>query len=262
MRNHRRAFTMIELVMIVVVIAILAAVAVPKLATNDLQDATNQIIRHIRYTQHLAMTDDKYISNPTVSRFPGTQAERHTQFWFEGRWQMLFHASEKHATYSIFSDLPTGSDTTTYDSKVHSPNTLASLKNIATDPLTKTKLTGHHWGATIFQQNEPYRTEELQLNEFFGISRIDISELQQKCNKKNKANKGANAQILFDTIGRPYCRQKHDPTLHNPYEYLLKSTAKIKLCLDDPCSSTDTSRYTQICIEPYTGYVHDCTPSS
>ncbi|MCF6310454.1 MAG: type II secretion system GspH family protein, partial [Sulfurimonas sp.] len=56
----KKAFTMLELVMVIVVIGILAAVMLPRVASDRLAEAATQVISHIRYTQHLAMVDDQF----------------------------------------------------------------------------------------------------------------------------------------------------------------------------------------------------------
>lgn len=82
----RKAFTMLELVFVIVVIGILAAAIIPSTRTNPAQEAAIQLLSHIRYTQHLAMIDDKYdAANPT---------------WFQERWQIAFTGN----TYSILSN--------------------------------------------------------------------------------------------------------------------------------------------------------------
>ncbi|MBR2156638.1 MAG: prepilin-type cleavage/methylation domain-containing protein, partial [Campylobacter sp.] len=58
-----RAFTMIELVFIIVVVGILAAVAIPRVERNGLIEAADQLSSHIRYTQQLAMNDNKFNAN-------------------------------------------------------------------------------------------------------------------------------------------------------------------------------------------------------
>ncbi len=82
----KKAFTMIELVFVIVVIGILAAVIIPSTRTNPAQEAAIQLLSHIRYTQHLAIVDDKYDATDVN--------------WFQNRWQIRF----TNNTYSIVSD--------------------------------------------------------------------------------------------------------------------------------------------------------------
>ena len=68
----KSAFTMIELVIVIVVAGILAAVMMPRLERDNLREATNQVVRHIQYTQHLAMIDDVYDGDNST--------------WYQNRW--------------------------------------------------------------------------------------------------------------------------------------------------------------------------------
>ena len=88
----RFAFTMLELVFVIIVIGILAVLAMPNFTSNPLQQAAEQIARHIRYTQHLAIVDDKY--DPTDT------------FWFRENWQMEFKMfnSPLEYYYEIYAD--------------------------------------------------------------------------------------------------------------------------------------------------------------
>lgn len=51
---------MIELIIVIVVAGILAAVMIPRLERDNLREAANQVVRHIQYAQHLAMMNDVY----------------------------------------------------------------------------------------------------------------------------------------------------------------------------------------------------------
>ena len=85
----KKAFTMLELVFVIVVIGILAAVIIPRVKTNPVDEAAVNLLSKIRYTQHLALVDDKYGENtlPAVD-------------WYKKRWQINFSGN----TYSIVSD--------------------------------------------------------------------------------------------------------------------------------------------------------------
>lgn len=86
----RFAFTMLELVFVIVVIGIIAVLAMPNLSTSPLQQAAEQIAGHIRYTQHLAMIDDKYNDQNAT--------------WYKERWQIRFRLLMGEYGYVIFSD--------------------------------------------------------------------------------------------------------------------------------------------------------------
>jgi len=60
---------MIELVLVIVVIAILAALAIPRMERDLRQEAADNILAAVRYTQHLALMDDKHkFNNPKWQR--------------------------------------------------------------------------------------------------------------------------------------------------------------------------------------------------
>jgi len=56
----RYAFTMIELVFVIVILGILAALAIPRLERDLRQEAADTILSNIRYTQHLALLDNRH----------------------------------------------------------------------------------------------------------------------------------------------------------------------------------------------------------
>ncbi len=65
----RPAFTMIEIVMVIVVLGILAALALPRFERDIKQEAADSILSDIRYTQHLALMSSKHQFNqPTWQR--------------------------------------------------------------------------------------------------------------------------------------------------------------------------------------------------
>ena len=82
----RMAFTMIELVFVIVVLGILAALAMPRLDRDIRQEAADNILSAIRYTQHLALTDNKH-------KFDRSD-------WQKALWQIRFPTSGS-GSYSI-----------------------------------------------------------------------------------------------------------------------------------------------------------------
>jgi len=81
----RYAFTMLELVFVIIVIGILAVLAMPNFTTSPLQQAAEQVARHIRYTQHLAMVNDVF--------------DPKQQFWYRARPQISFRQCNDGSSY-------------------------------------------------------------------------------------------------------------------------------------------------------------------
>jgi len=63
---------MIELILAIVVIAILAAVSLPRMDRDLMQEASDTVLSDIRYTQHLALIDNKQKFN---------EPKWHRAFW-------------------------------------------------------------------------------------------------------------------------------------------------------------------------------------
>lgn len=142
----RFAFTMLELVFVIIVIGILAVLAMPNFTTNPLQQAAEQVAAHIRYTQHLAIVDDKY--NPTDPT------------WYESLWHIRFYENGTPDTYyyAVFNDTDKEGmiDTTTHTEP-------------AIDPLTKKYLyVGNSAG-------DPRNNENMNLTDTYGVTSLTSS---------------------------------------------------------------------------------------
>ncbi|MDL2351084.1 pilus assembly FimT family protein [Campylobacter hyointestinalis] len=147
----KKAFTLFEIVVVIIVIGIMAAFVAPKFSRDDLRLAADQIATHIRYTQHLAMIDDKYD--------PGNAD------WYRGRWQIYFNTFEGKQTYTIFSDQPT-----------YSGN--PDAKEIAKNPSNSSQyLTIGHSGISGIKP-----TPELDLTTKYNIEAIKLS-----CGRSNNS---------------------------------------------------------------------------
>ncbi|MBV5279143.1 MAG: type II secretion system protein [Campylobacteraceae bacterium] len=228
----QKAFTMIELVFVIVIVGILSFVAASSFQRNVLQEAADQLVSHIRYTQHLAMMDDKFDANETQ--------------WFMRRWTLRFQQNLVYTTlvphntyngvwaYTIFSDLPNFSQ--------HVPD----LAGMAKNPENPNQyLSGGY--DNVLHVDDATAMKSLRLKDKYGVEDIVFGG-------------GCRSNVLyihFDYLGRP---MNSFPTTH-PYELpaagwhkLLTSPCQITLCNDD-CSVATSSRIT-VLIEPETGYTH------
>ncbi len=160
----KKALTLIELIFVIIIIGILSVAIMPSFQRDTLQEAANQIVSHIRYTQHLAMMDNKF--NPTQAK------------WFAKRWQLDFKDNASGVYYTIFQDLD-GSG---------SPSTVASKNEIARNPENNKRL------LTSLGTNEKIKTKSLDLRETYGISSITFS---------SSCRYYGSQMISFDYLGRP-----------------------------------------------------------
>jgi len=55
--HFKNAFTMVELVLVIVVLGILAALAIPRMDRDRSQEASDTLLSAIRYAQHMAIND-------------------------------------------------------------------------------------------------------------------------------------------------------------------------------------------------------------
>ena len=225
----KKAFTMFELIFVIVIIGIITAVIMPKNNSNALQEAATQVVSHIKYTQHLAMINDKF--NPSS----GSE-------WYKKRWQIKFsntNGSDNRWAYAIFAD----------ENKDGNPNG----PETAVNPLDASKkLTGGYSNGTI-AYNDDEATKKLNIGHAYGIKDIDFSS---GCNISNDDGK---KRIFFDKLGRPYT--DNPETLENTFEtssksLLLTESCTITICNVSDCSSAGEKEKETIVLEAESGYVH------
>lgn len=77
---------MLELVFVIVVIGIMSALVIPRMDRDTRMEAANQVLTHIKYTQHLAMTEDVY-DDQLIN-------------WFLRRWEIQFYACGGYVIHS------------------------------------------------------------------------------------------------------------------------------------------------------------------
>ena len=114
--KNRFAFTMIELVMVIVLLGILASLALPRLERDLSQEAADDVLSQIRYTQHLALMDDKHLFNKAK--------------WQRRFWQIMFTTCDGGLVYRLGADDDMNSTSTFSEAEA------------ATDPLNGKPLYG------------------------------------------------------------------------------------------------------------------------
>jgi prepilin-type N-terminal cleavage/methylation domain-containing protein len=100
----KKAFTMLELVFVIVVIGILAAVIIPRTERNNVSEAAIELESQIRYAQHLAIIDDKFDAN--------------NNRWYRNLWQIHFDGDKysiKHHNFQHNENVASASDTYALD---------------------------------------------------------------------------------------------------------------------------------------------------
>lgn len=194
----RFAFTMLELIFVIVVIGILAILMIPNFNPDPLQQAAEQVARHIRYTQHLAMIDDKFNDKNAT--------------WQSGRWQIHFEDDSSDAGQKIY---------IIYNNKNHDTN--ENDDELAHDPLTGQLMRG----ANSKLMTAPFKyMDELMLSRKYGIENVIFSDSCHYAGASLTSNR-----ILFDNLGRPYYYSVSSDT--TPFNYKLQSNCNITLTHQD-----------------------------
>lgn len=239
MSYFKKAFTMLELVMVILIVGIITVATLPSFDRNNLREAADQVISHIRYTQHLAMMDNRFDSSDSQ--------------WFRGRWQIRFYEdlsftnstcptdTAKPATdfqnvwaYTIYSDSPAYSN---------NPN----KSEMARDPSDPNRFLSGGYNNTLCVTNDDNNpnelsSEDMRLNSKFGIDDIAFSG-------------GCRSNVMylsFDYMGRPF---NSFPNTNTPYQF---GTGGFHRLLSQACDITLSigADSQTIRIEPETGYAY------
>lgn len=193
MLNIKKAFTMIELVFVIVVVGILSAVIIPKYEQNLLLECTQQIAGHLRYTQHLALLDNK--TDPAKND------------WWKERWTLEFNHIRGSWRYSVWNDIA-----------AHKTGNLNSIDEVAKDPKNANRyLTGGVGIGNAAINNGA--NSWLDIGKKFGVTNVTFSRT---------CNTNGNRAISFDEKGRPYIKASRGINNH-PSNGLITAQCTIDL---------------------------------
>lgn len=230
----KKSFTLIELIFVIVIVGIISAVALSRFGRpEDLQRATVQVINHIRYTQHLALIDDKFVANPDldtrVAHETNTQRQKATQFFYKQYWQIFFQNIQGNRVYTIFSDSAINGAGNEFNGASQQNNEIAPNPSKPGFILT---------GRTDLNRADPF----LNLTQEFGVN-LQLNH----CNAENLQTN----HIMFDYFGRPFNGVVTNSASTNPYRALNRMNRCLITLTDN------VGRQAFICVEPVTGYVRE-----
>ena len=182
---------MLELVFVIVVIGIISAMVIPRMDRDSIFEAANQVVKHIKYTQHLAMTEDVYDAD--------------TPTWWRRRWEIQLY---RCGGYAIHSDADLNNSPT------------AAQNEAAFDPESKNKrifVTGtcvSNFVGTVLSPGGDYDRANL-------AAEYDISPATGGGLAFAGCGAGLSAQISFDNLGRPYSSNGINALLQTPCNIVL-----------------------------------------
>ena len=211
----KKAFTLIELVFVMVVLGILTFALWPKKQPTQAFEAARQIVAHIRYTQHLALNDDKFATHTDTD---GT-GDNIAKDWYKRLWRITFsnttadkkckNGGWRYAVYqNIAGDL----------SDSGQPN---GANEAAMNPAQAGKVL-----SACYSGLSTNTSDELNLGQTYKIENIDFSEFAA----------GAVIQgIIFDELGRAYPRGEWNAPYGNNHRFSQGggSFGRIKLSAKD-----------------------------
>ena len=157
---------MLELVMVIVVLGILASLALPRMERDIRQEAGDNVLSAIRYTQHLALIDNK--TDPSDRR------------WQRRYWHIRFE------TYNSSDPLWFYAVSSSRDGDNNIDN-----NEVAIDPANGKKLNNANSATGIGPDDSP----SVFLGENYGVKDIRLSD---GCAANNRQH------IAFDHLGRPH----------------------------------------------------------
>jgi len=170
-KKNKSAFTMIELVFVIVVLGILASLAMGRIDRDLKQEASETILSHIRLAQQLALNDNKHRA------FNGTDDDAQ---WQTAYWQFAMKKCGDNIAYRIASDT----------------NLAGGVDGIAKIESAINPIDGKYIFSSDCSNIANDETPSVLLSKKFGIYDSGVIA-SGGCDRK---------QILFDYLGRPHSR--------------------------------------------------------
>jgi len=196
----KRAFTLLELVIVIIILSILSFSIASKTNKSNLYNAANQVLFHIRYTQHLAFIDNVFSPNDKE--------------WFKKRWQIQFHSKVGNIkwSYTIYKDISLSGNAN-------------SKKELAKNPMNRNKLLSGGFHSLAI--NDDDFTKSMRLGNYYGIEDIVF---------KGQCGRYRSKRISFNYDGSPYYGNLKNAK--DQFDKRLTEQCQIQLCLKE-CKFAD-----------------------
>ena len=170
--KNKSAFTMIELVFVIVVLGILASLAMGRMDRDLKQEASETILSHIRLAQQLALRDNKHRSDNDAN-------------WQRAYWQFGFRACGTAVAYRVGSDISLGGN---------GVNGIGDTE-AAIDPID-----GKYLRTASCSENATDESSSVLITKKYGILNSGV------VNSGGCPSRG----ISFDYLGRPHTNQTYN----------------------------------------------------
>ncbi|CAA6816076.1 MAG: Putative periplasmic ATP /GTP-binding protein [uncultured Sulfurovum sp.] len=171
--KNKSAFTMIELVFVIVVLGIIASLAMGRMDRDLQQEASETILSNIRLTQQLALRDNKHSSNSG---------------WQQAYWQFYLRPCGLDWSYRVSSNI--GLET-------------AGVASLGKAESAINPIDGKYLWATNCTDLNDDESPSVLLSKKFGIDTIISTP---SCRDGNSES----TSIAFDYLGRPHVGSDYD----------------------------------------------------
>ncbi len=190
------SFTLLELVIVIILIAILAFSINISIPNDKLQLATDSLKRYLNYTHSLALKDDKFIPIPDNS-----SENNESKYWFRRFWQLKLGKTTKN---TFFIQVYTDSDL----------NGSISVSDYAKDPLTNKYINGNYNSLT----SDPDA----------NLSHFNITNIIYMY--KDKTYNLTTLHIYFDNFGNVYISKNNNGEV-NIFKNMRLLTSNLEIYL-------------------------------
>lgn len=174
----KKSFSFLEIIIVLILIALLYSLFIPKSKINKLDEITNRLTLYLTFTRLKALLDDKYDENDSL--------------WHKKRWTMKFFRCrevEDGIYFTIYSD----------KNKTGHPSIEDTLK----DPLTNKNI----YSSNYCEENDK-NSKYVLLTKTFDIKDINVS-----CNSTSSLG-----QISFGNDGKIFSKLSAFENEFNEYE--------------------------------------------